>query len=92
MSEIRQCCAKVVRSGEFHAGRCRRTASIEFEGKWFCRTHYPPNVEKRNEEWEAKFDAEMERKRKERKRAEENTLIAEYVRREYPDIASEALR
>jgi hypothetical protein len=55
MLEKKQCRATVSRAGEFHAGRCQKPASLEYEGRWFCKTHYPPNALKRREEWDAKF-------------------------------------
>jgi hypothetical protein len=91
MLEKKQCRATVSRAGEFHAGRCQKPASLEYEGRWFCKTHYPPNALKRREEWDAKFDAEMERRRRERQHASENTIIAEYVREKLPAIALVAI-
>lgn len=44
----------------YHA--CGKTAKYEHDGKWYCGTHYPPNVEarreKKSQKWQQKWDYE----------------------------------
>lgn len=59
MSEKHTCC-EMVRGGDtWHPTRRPHgiTAKYEHDGKWYCGTHYPPNVAKREAEARARYDA-----------------------------------
>jgi len=49
--------------------RCCRKGILEYEGKKYCKLHYPPNVklkdEERNKKWEEKWKQEQEEWKKE---------------------------
>lgn len=54
-----QCAASVHDSGRgvgFH--QCQRKGTLEHDGHKWCKQHFPPNVEKKHAEWEAKYRAE----------------------------------
>lgn len=55
-------CSKRVYGGSFHGHACERPAKYEHEGVAFCGTHYPPNVEAREQKRKAEREAEEKRK------------------------------
>jgi len=59
MSE--QCCAKVYAPGAFNRFPCANRAKVEVAGKWYCGTHNPDAVAKREEKQRARW-AEEDRK------------------------------
>ena len=55
----KRCCEDVRDTVLFH--QCSRTARFLHDGKHYCGTHYPPNVEKRRAKIDAKYNAESKR-------------------------------
>jgi len=53
-----KCCADILDSYTYRGRRCNKNAKIEHEGKWYCGTHSPLLKKKRQQEWQAKYDAE----------------------------------
>ncbi len=55
-------CQGRVWNGWSHAS-CLNGASMEHEGKYYCKTHHPPTVEAkrkaRNEKWQADWDLQQ---------------------------------
>jgi hypothetical protein len=67
---VNTCCTKV--RAESNGWRpsyhdCKRRASVERSGKWYCAQHDPEAIsarrELRSEKWEVKHRAEVERRR-----------------------------
>lgn len=66
-----QCCRRVFSSGSFRGHLCTKPATVERDGKFYCRTHDPEEEAKRHakrskkmeEEWAAQRAAIAERKR-----------------------------
>ncbi len=57
-----QCSEKVSSEGSwgsFHQHKCQRPATIERDGKWYCKIHDPEYIKEkdkaRTEEWERKW-------------------------------------
>jgi hypothetical protein len=42
----------------FHRYTCGKTASLEHEGKWYCKRHHPPTIKAKDAARSAKWDAE----------------------------------
>lgn len=62
MSEWKSCAQFVYRGNWARKFPCAKPASIEENGKWWCRQHAPSlvaeRIEKRNAEWRRKREAE----------------------------------
>ena len=59
--------------------QCRHNASLEHEGKHYCKLHHPPTAQAKQEAKRAKWSAEVEADRT--KRAAERAEAAEQKRR-----------
>ena len=60
-----KCCAQVRRAGAWRSHPCGKNASMEHEGKHYCKTHYPPTVQAKRDashaKWQAQWDAQRVR-------------------------------
>jgi hypothetical protein len=67
-------CRGSVWHGGFHTSICGRGAKYECDGKWYCKTHHPPNIqakqEARSAKWRAEWDEEINRSIQEKQAAE----------------------
>jgi len=76
-----KCCGKVSPAGSWRIYPCGKNASMEHEGKHYCKTHHPPTVkakaDARTAKWRAKWDALDEAKEKARAEAAEQTRRAD---------------
>ena len=56
-----RCVVKVWRLGSYHPSQCSRKGVLQHDGKAYCKQHHPPEVKKRlnaqNEKWEEKSSA-----------------------------------
>lgn len=52
-----KCSAEVYRNGNPHPFLCGKKAQFEHEGKEYCATHYPPNVQAKRIEHQNKAAA-----------------------------------
>lgn len=88
MSE--RCCASVYRAGMFRPGRCSMNASLEYEGKTYCKLHYPPAVDVKRKARDDRWEAEYKAKDEAVKAAVRHRTLAEkaldYMRNEHPDV------
>ena len=74
-------CCKMVYHSNGNWGRssqCTKRGIHEHDGKRYCGVHYPPNVEKRNQGWQAKYNAERVRSqwKSELEQAERGLIVA----------------
>jgi hypothetical protein len=63
-TEKHQCHGRVLDRTGYHSWGCSRNATLQHDGRWYCKTHYPPAVEKRRADREKKWDDEHSRTRK----------------------------
>ena len=80
--------------GSFHQYQCTRTATVERDGKNYCKQHDPEYIKAKNEEREKAWRKEMDsRKEKDRRRkAEEQyckNLTTEYLEEHAGEISNE---
>lgn len=67
MSEKQQCSVRVFDGSRmnFQGYMCHKPAKVQADGKWYCATHDPEAVKRRNakqeEKWEAQRKADHER-------------------------------
>jgi hypothetical protein len=50
------CCARV-RINDWHSGNCGKDATVERDGKWYCRRHDPEVIKAKRAKSEAKYEA-----------------------------------
>lgn len=71
MSEKRQCAGRVYDRQSMRGCPCSKSATTEHNGVAYCKLHNPELKRQRGEqkhaEWQAKWDAEIEASRKERR-------------------------
>lgn len=80
MSEAKpKCCGQVCPPGSYRSYNCGKNASLEHDGKHYCKLHHPPTVWAKRDARNAKWDAEWEEKKK--KAAEASTAADEQKRR-----------
>lgn len=48
---------------EWHSHPCKRAGAYEHNGKHYCKTHFPPNVEEKNALRSAAWSAERAKRR-----------------------------
>ena len=64
--EVR-CSENIWRNGAYHASRCSNKGILQYEGRWYCKTHFPPNVQKKRDKrdatWKAEWDSGRQRDR-----------------------------
>jgi hypothetical protein len=76
-----KCCGKVSPAGSWRSYPCGKNASMEHEGKHYCKTHHPPTVkakaDARTAKWRAEWDALDEAKEKARAEAAEQKRRAD---------------
>ena len=58
-----KCCGLVSPAGAWRNYTCGKNASMEHEGKHYCKTHHPPTVRAKREASNAKLRAEWEAQR-----------------------------
>ena len=58
MKTTNQCCADIYNGIGVGFRQCIRTGSYEHEGKFYCKTHYPPNAQKRHDDLNRKWEIE----------------------------------
>ena len=56
MAETHQCVKRVW--SQYHDYPCGKNATLEHEGKWYCKTHHPPTVAAKDAARDAKWRAE----------------------------------
>ena len=63
---VKRCCADVYDINGWHSHKCDRKASIERNGKFYCKTHDPVAINekkaKKYEEFNKKLDESIEKK------------------------------
>ena len=70
---------------------CCKNAAHEHEGKWFCKTHHPPNILAKAEAKEAKWKAEW-KARREAADVADSAKVEVYRRADcYPDLLAALL-
>lgn len=74
-----KCCGQVSPPGSYRSYNCGKNASLEHDGKHYCKLHHPPTVWAKRDARNAKWDAEWEEKKK--KAAEASTAAEEQKRR-----------
>jgi hypothetical protein len=78
MSEKHICCEQIW--GDYTHHSCGRGAKYEHEDKWYCGTHYPPNVAKRQDAARARWDAEAAERQRQCDVAQRQARLAELGR------------
>ena len=58
-----KCCGKVSPAGSWGSYPCGKNASMEHEGKHYCKTHHPPTVKAKLDASRAKWRAEWDARR-----------------------------
>lgn len=58
-----KCCGLVSSAGAWRKYTCGKNASMEHEGKHYCKTHHPPTVRAKREASNAKLRAEWDAQR-----------------------------
>jgi len=78
-------CEAGVRSGYWSVA-CGKNAAYEHEGRWYCKTHHPPNVKAKQDARDAKWEADWKSRREAANEADSAKL--EVYRRAdcYPDL------
>ena len=78
-------CEAGVRSGYWSVA-CGKNAAYEHEGRWYCKTHHPPNVKAKQDARDAKWEADWKARREAANEADSAKL--EVYRRAdcYPDL------
>ena len=60
-----KCCGRYLPTGSWESYPCGKNASMEHEGKHYCKTHHPPTVaakqDARMAKWRAEWDAQRAR-------------------------------
>ena len=80
MSDVKhKCCGSVCPPGSYRSYACGKNASLEHDGKHYCKLHHPPTVWAKRDARNAKWDAEFEEKQK--RTAEASAAAAEQKRR-----------
>lgn len=81
-----KCSAEVYRNGNPFPFACGKTATLEHDGKKYCKTHYPPTVQAKRVELqkkkEAKFSSAVQQKQEAAAARKEIERRAEC----YPDL------
>lgn len=76
-----KCCGKVSPAGSWRSYPCGKNASMEHEGKHYCKTHHPPTVQAKRDasqaKWKAEWKAECEREKANRDAAAEQKRRAD---------------
>jgi hypothetical protein len=81
-----KCEGRVYQGPGFGFRACGKNAAHEHEGKWFCKTHYPPNILAKDEARDAKWKAEWNARRKAADVAD-SAKVEVYRRADcYPDL------
>ena len=58
-----KCCGQVWPAGAWRSHPCGKNASMEHEGKHYCKTHHPPTVQAKRDASHAKFQAQFDAQR-----------------------------
>ena len=74
-----QCCATFYPNGSYHRSQCSRKGSVERDGKWYCKTHDPEAVKKRDEMREKRYEYKWEIERLERKIRHAEFVLDEFA-------------
>ena len=76
-----KCCGKVSPAGAWRSYPCGKNASMEHEGKHYCKTHHPPTVQAKRDashaKWKAQWDAQRVREQAARDAAAEQKRRAD---------------
>ena len=86
-----KCCGQVSRAGSWGSHPCGKNASMEHEGKHYCKTHHPPTVKAKLDasraKWRAEWDAQRAREQaasdaaaEQKRRADAYDQLAERVK------------
>ena len=63
-----RCCADVRDQGTWPSyHKCGNKGKVQVDGKWYCGIHDPAKIAERDARHKAKYDAEMDKWRKERR-------------------------
>ena len=63
MSEKHKCCGRVSPPDAWRSYQCGKNASMEHEGKHYCKTHHPPTVRAKRDASQAKWEADWRARR-----------------------------
>lgn len=82
----KQCCERIYSKFSFRGRACRIPASLEFQGRHYCKTHHPPTKEAKLEQKRQQERAAYERQAAVRSAVQQSA--AEQKRRAecYPDL------
>jgi len=83
------CSANVYRPHSMRSSPCNRNATMVHEGKGYCAMHFPPSMEARDKQRQAKYDAEWAAKQKQWREARLGERALDYMRSEYPEMVQE---
>jgi len=67
------------RSAGFH--QCCRKGSLEYKGKKYCKTHYPPNEEAKRKEREERWEKNWAERKKEWKRESNQERLISMIKK-----------
>lgn len=75
-AEKHQCSEKVMR--DYRLSLCSTNATLEEDGKWYCKKHAPSVIETKHADWQAKFEAkcQLSKAHQERDKVEQEILVA----------------
>lgn len=87
-------CAGTVWSGVWPSGYpCGNKASLEHDGKWWCKIHHPPTVEAKAKEkhraQEAAYEARLAQRRRDQIELALKSWALDWVRDNHPAVARE---
>jgi hypothetical protein len=83
------CSAKVFRPHSMLPSPCSRNAVMMYDGRGYCKLHFPPSVEARDKERAAKYNAEWEVKQKRWREERLGQRALDYMRNEHPDVVQQ---
>ncbi len=84
-----QCSAAVFRPHSMRSSPCRRNATMYHDGNGYCSVHFPPSVDAREKERQAKYDAEWAVKQKRWREERLGSRALDYMRNEHPDVVQQ---
>jgi len=85
-------CEKYVWRGHYGSGACSNTAKFEHNGRWFCKTHHPPNVAAKQAAKQAARSAKWDEEGRLLREARHREISTEQAERAVIDAAVNAVR
>ncbi len=88
MITTKKCSRQVFGTGSFTGHRCGFAASVERDGKWYCKRHDPVEVKRQTDERHARWHAKWDAQDRERERQKEIQEAKDRVIREAKTFTS----